>query len=182
MPDHRLPPITPRPQPEPRPLPFSETALAPWTVTLETPFGPPATGIAVLSSLINGVEIVPFGGSRSGTSPGLPHVAPITLSRPLDGSTVFADWYATVVPQKPQAPPSPGKRPRLAAPDTGTVDRADVVLRLVADRPGGPQVALKLFEAWPSDWRIDFAINAAGQTVATETLVLTLSRWTRIKA
>lgn len=150
-------------------------------MTLETPFGPPVTGIAVLSPLINGVEIVPISGSQSRTTPGLPHVAPITLSRPLDGSTVFADWYATVVPQKPQGLPTPGKRPRLVAPDAGTVDRADVVLWLVADRPSGPQVALKLFEAWPSDWRIDFAINAAGQVVATETLVLTLSRWTRIK-
>ena len=160
-------------------MPFTETALAPWRVTLETPFGPPVTDIAVLSPLVTDVDTIPITAPRPGTAPGVRHVSPITLSRPLDGVTVFADWAATVVPQAPQALPVPGKRQKLVAPAAGSVSRADVVLRLTADRPGGPQIAFKLFEAWPTDWRIDFAINGSGQVVATETLVLTMTNWAR---
>jgi hypothetical protein len=168
----------PQPLPEPEPLPVPDAvALAPrWRMALATGWAPPITDLISMTPLGQRVAvIVPVPGGES--VPGPAEVDSISISRRVDGNTVFRDWYNKTFPAEARTPRQGRVR---TAPAAGSVTYTGATLLFNDERPGGAQFAIVMRNAWAHDYRIEFVLDGSGAVQAVETLGITMERWRRM--
>jgi phage tail-like protein len=129
-------------------------------------------GISKVSALKRSTEVIKHreGGDPSSTrlSPGLTHYEPVTLERGVTHDGAFEAWANQVWTRNS----APGQESSLKT------FRKDIVLELL-NEAGQVVLAYLLYRCWPSEFAALPDLDANGNAVAIQTLVLQNEGWER---